>query len=129
VESGAFYGFDLARVLPYNLLRTWHLQLAIFWIATAWVAGGLFLAPLVGGEEPRGQRLGVAVLLGALAVVVFGSLAGEYLGINDRLGGLWFLLRHPGSADLDLGRFWQLPLAVGLVLWPSPLFPAALPPV
>jgi len=53
VESGAFYGIDLARYFPFNLLRTWHLQLAIFWIATAWVAGGLFLAPMVGGAEPR----------------------------------------------------------------------------
>src|SRR4029434_6030393 len=63
VETGAFYAIDLARILPYNLLRTWHLQLAIFWIATAWVAGGLFLAPLVGGAEPPGQRRGVFVLL------------------------------------------------------------------
>jgi len=117
VESGAFYGFDLARFLPYNLLRTYHLQLAIFWIATAWVAGGLFLAPLVGGAEPRGQRGGVIALLVALAVVVFGSLGGEWLGINDRLGSLWFWLGHQGSEYLDLGRFWQLLLAAGLAGW------------
>src|SRR6266511_1094577 len=54
VEPGAFYGIDIASLLPYNLLRTWHLQLAIFWIATAWVGGGLFLAPLVGRQEPKG---------------------------------------------------------------------------
>jgi nitric oxide reductase subunit B len=127
VESGAFYGFDLARVLPYNLLRTWHLQLAIFWIATAWVGGGLFLAPIVGGAEPRGQRTGAALLLGALAVVVFGSLTGEYLGINDRLGSLWFWLGHQGSEYLDLGRFWQLLLAVGLVFWLVLMFRALRP--
>ena len=117
VESGALYGFDLARFLPYNLLRTYHLQLAIIWIATAWVAGGLFLAPLVGGAEPRGQRGGVIALLVALAVVVFGSLGGEWLGINDRLGSLWFWLGHQGSEYLDLGRFWQLLLAAGLAGW------------
>ncbi|MFN7988900.1 MAG: cbb3-type cytochrome c oxidase subunit I [Thermoanaerobaculia bacterium] len=117
VESGAFYGFDLARVLPYNLLRTFHLQLAIFWIATAWVAGGLFLAPIVGGAEPRGQRAGVLALLAALAVVVFGSLGGEWLGLNDHLGKLWFWLGHQGSEYLDLGRFWQLLLASGLAGW------------
>ena len=117
VEPGAFYGFDLAKWLPYNLLRTWHLQLAVFWIATAWVAGGLFLAPLMGGGEPRGQRTGCAVLLGALAIVVFGSLFGEALGINDKLGSLWFWFGHQGSEYLDLGRFWQILLAVGLVLW------------
>jgi nitric oxide reductase subunit B len=127
VESGSFYGLDLASVLPYNLLRTWHLQLAIFWIATAWVAGGLFLAPLVGGAEPRGQKTGALVLLGALAVVVFGSLTGEYLGINNRLGNLWFWLGHQGSEYLDLGRFWQVLLAVGLVLWLVLMFRALLP--
>jgi nitric oxide reductase subunit B len=117
VEPGAFYGFDLTKVLPYNLARTWHLQLAIFWIATAWVAGGLFLAPIVGGAEPKGQRIGVLVLLGALVIVVFGSLFGEALGINDKLGTLWFWLGHQGSEYLDLGRFWQLLLAIGLVFW------------
>jgi len=117
VEPGAFYGFDIARLLPYNLLRTFHLQLAIFWIATAWVAGGLFLAPLVGGAEPKGQRGGVLALLVALAVVVFGSLGGEWLGINDRLGSLWFWLGHQGSEYLDLGRLWQLLLAAGLAGW------------
>jgi nitric oxide reductase subunit B len=117
VEPGAFYGIDIAKLLPFNLARTWHLQLAIFWIATAWVAGGLFLAPLVGGGDPKGQRFGVIVLLGALALVVFGSLFGEMAGIQNRLGRLWFWLGHQGSEYLDLGRFWQVLLAAGLVFW------------
>jgi nitric oxide reductase subunit B len=127
VEPGAFYGFDLAGWLPYNLLRTWHLQLAIFWIATAWVAGGLFLAPLVGRAEPPGQRVGALLLLGALALVVGGSLVGEGLGINDRLGNLWFWLGHQGSEYLDLGRVWQVLLAVGLVFWIALMFRALRP--
>jgi nitric oxide reductase subunit B len=117
VEPGAFFGLDLARLLPYNLARTWHLQLAIFWIATAWVGGGLFLAPWVGGREPRGQKAGVYTLLGALVVVVFGSLLGELLGIKDSLGKLWFWFGHQGSEYLDLGRFWQLLLVAGLLFW------------
>jgi nitric oxide reductase subunit B len=117
VEPGAFYGIDIAHLLPYNLARTWHLQLAIFWIATAWVGGGLFLAPWLGGREPRGQKSGVYVLFGALVVVVLGSLLGELLGIRNLLGNLWFWLGHQGSEYLDLGRFWQLLLAAGLVLW------------
>ncbi|MEW6757061.1 MAG: cbb3-type cytochrome c oxidase subunit I [Acidobacteriota bacterium] len=117
VEPEGFYGYSLADLLPYNLARTWHLQLAIFWIATAWVGGGLFLAPLLGGREPKGQKWGGLALLGALAVVVFGSLFGEYLGINDRLGDLWFWFGHQGSEYVDLGRFWQVLLAAGLVFW------------
>ncbi len=127
VETGAFYGLDIARWLPYNLARTWHLQLAIFWIATAWVGGGLFLASWVGGEEPRHQRTGVYALLGALVVVVVGSLAGEFLGINDKLGQFWFWFGHQGSEYLDLGRFWQLLLAVGLVFWLFLMFRALKP--
>jgi nitric oxide reductase subunit B len=127
VEAGTFYGLDIAHWLPYNLARTWHLQLAIFWIATAWVGGGLFLAPWVGGEEPRYQRTGVYALLGALVVVVVGSMTGEYLGINDKLGQLWFWFGHQGSEYLDLGRFWQLLLAVGLVFWLFLMFRALRP--
>jgi nitric oxide reductase subunit B len=127
VETGAFYGFDIARWLPYTLARTWHLQLAIFWIATSWVGGGLFLATWVGGEEPKHQKAGVYALLGALAVVVAGSLAGESLGINDKLGQLWFWFGHQGSEYLDLGRFWQYLLAVGLVFWLFLMFRALRP--
>jgi nitric oxide reductase subunit B len=129
VETGAFYGFDIARWLPYNLARTWHLQLAIFWIATAWVGGGLFLASWVGGEEPRHQKTGVYALLGALVVVVVGSLAGEFLGINDKLGHLWFWFGHQGSEYLDLGRFWQFLLAVGLLFWLFLMFRALKPAI
>jgi len=127
VETGAFYGFDMARWLPYNLARTWHLQLAIFWIATAWVGGGLFLASWVGGEEPRHQRTGVYALLGALAVVVVGSMIGEFLGINDKLGQLWFWFGHQGSEYLDLGRLWQFLLAAGLLFWLFLMFRALRP--
>ena len=127
VETGGFYGFDIARWLPYNLARTWHLQLAIFWIATAWVGGGLFLASWVGGGEPKHQKTGVYALLGALVVVVVGSLAGESLGINDKLGQLWFWFGHQGSEYLDLGRFWQFLLAVGLLFWLFLMFRALRP--
>lgn len=128
VEPFAFYGLDvILRLAPYNLMRTYHLQLAIFWIATAWVAGGLFLAPLVGGGEPPGQKKLVDVLFLALLVVVFGSLLGEFLGLTGRLGKLWFWLGHQGSEYLDLGRFWQLLLAVGLLLWLFLMFRALRP--
>jgi nitric oxide reductase subunit B len=128
VEPFSFYGFDaIVRFVPYNLLRTYHLQLAIFWIATAWVAGGLFLAPWVGGAEPRRQRLGVNVLFWALVLVVGGSLVGEFLGMTGRLGKVWFWFGHQGSEYLDLGRVWQLLLAVGLVFWLFLMFRALRP--
>jgi len=116
-EPGSFYGIDLTEIFPSNILRTWHLQLAIFWIATAYVAGGLLLARALGESDPKGQVWGINLLFWALAVVVAGSLLGEFLGINQLLGNLWFWFGHQGWEYLDLGRGWQIMLAVGLVLW------------
>ena len=121
-DPGSFYGVDLSTLLPSNLIRTWHLQLAIFWVATAYVAGALFLAPALGRHEPRGQVRGINFLFGALVVVVLGSLLGESLGINNLLGQLWFWIGHQGWEYLDLGRAWQVLLAVGLVIWLVLLF-------
>jgi nitric oxide reductase subunit B len=116
-DPGNFYGIDLSRLLPSNIVRTWHLQTMIFWVATAYVAGGLFLAPVIGGKEPKNQSVGVNLLFGALLVVVAGSMLGEFLGINQLLGKLWFWFGHQGWEFLDLGRGWQVLLAVGLVFW------------
>jgi nitric oxide reductase subunit B len=126
-EPGGFYGFDLTQLFPSQILRTWHLQLAIFWIATAYVAGGLFLAPAVGEREPEGQVKGVNLLFGALVLVVAGSLLGEWLGVNDRLGDLWFWIGHQGWEYLDLGRAWQILLVAGLILWTVLVFRGVAP--
>jgi len=117
VEPGSFYGFDLSSFFPSNILRTWHLQLAIFWIATAYIAGGLFLAIALGGKDPKGQVFGINLLFGALVIVVFGSLLGEWLGVQQLLGKLWFWFGHQGWEYLDLGRTWQILLAIGLFVW------------
>lgn len=118
VEGQAFFGFPLAEYLPYSLTRTWHIQTAMFWIATAFLAAGLFLAPVLGGHEPRFQRLGVNVLFGALLLVVFGSLLGEALAIHQKLSlDASFWLGHQGYEYTDLGRVWQIGLFTGLVLW------------
>jgi nitric oxide reductase subunit B len=118
VEGQSFFGIPIGKILPYAVTRTWHIQTGVFWIATAFLAAGLFLAPAIAGREPRFQRLGVNVLFGALLLVVAGSLGGEWLSIQQRLGlnaGFWF--GHQGYEYVDLGRAWQIALFVGLVLW------------
>ncbi|MEZ6142573.1 MAG: nitric-oxide reductase large subunit [Zavarzinella sp.] len=118
VEGDGFYGFPLSDWLPYSVSRTWHIQMGLFWIATAWLAAGLFIGPLVSGEEPKGQRLGVNVLFGALLLVVVGSLTGEWLSIHNKLSDtVSFYLGHQGYEYVDLGRVWQIALMVGLLLW------------
>src|SRR5262249_29831363 len=108
-------------------LRTWHLQLAILWIATAFLAGGLFIAPSLGGRDPAYQSFGVNLLLVALIVVVAGSLMGEWLGIRQLLGRLWEWFGDQGWEYLDLGKAWQIGLAAGLLLWATLLFRAVRP--
>jgi nitric oxide reductase subunit B len=126
-EPGDFYGIDLAQFLPSNILRTWHLQLALFWIATGYVAGGLLLASSLGQDEPRGQSTGIHLLFWALVVLVGGSLAGEILGIHQVFGTLWTWFGHQGWEFLELGRFWQVILAVGLSFWLGLLYRALAP--
>jgi len=118
----SFFGFDLAQWLPYNLVRTWHVQLSILWTATSFLAAGIFLAPMIAGREPRRQHWLAYGLLGALAIVVFGSMAGEYLDIHGLLPGTLAAFGMQGWEYLDLGRFWQTLLTVGLVLWVVILF-------
>ncbi|MFT5365494.1 MAG: nitric oxide reductase subunit B [Candidatus Latescibacterota bacterium] len=118
VEGSGFYGFNLAEILPYSVTRTWHIQLAIFWIATSWLATGLFVAPAVSGYEPKFQRLGVNVLFVALLIIVVGSLAGQWFGVMQKLNlveNFWF--GHQGYEYVDLGRFWQIFLFAGLLIW------------
>ncbi len=118
VEGGGFYGIPLQDYLPYVVTRTWHTQLGIFWIATAWLAAGLFIAPFICGYEPKYQRLGVNVLFGALLIVVLGSMAGQWMSVMHMLpGDLWFWFGHQGYEYVDLGRIWQAALFVGLLLW------------
>ncbi len=121
-EIANFFGFDLARILPFNIARTWHLQLAIFWVSTSFLAAGIFLAPMITGREPRRQHWLSYALLAALAIVVFGSLAGEYAGIRGWIQHGWSWFGNQGFEYLDLGRFWQILLTVGLVFWVIILF-------
>jgi nitric oxide reductase subunit B len=71
-----FFGINLAQLLPYNLARTWHLQLSIFWVSVSFLAAGIFIVPLISRHEPKGQQWLAYGLLGALAVVVAGSMFG-----------------------------------------------------
>jgi nitric oxide reductase subunit B len=114
-DLSSFFGLDLARLLPYNLARTWHVQLALFWTAAAFLAGGIFLAPFIARREPRRQHWLAYGLLGAVAVVVFGSLISEALSIYGVIPAGSLLSQQ--WEYLDLPRLWQILLVVGLFLW------------
>ncbi|MCF7221131.1 nitric-oxide reductase large subunit [Marilutibacter chinensis] len=118
VEGQEAYGFMLSDVLPYSLTRTWHTQLAVLWIATAWLGMGLYIGPAISGHEPKFQRLGVNLLWVCLLVIVIGAFAGQWLAVMQKLGlehNFWF--GHQGWEYTDIGRFWQWFLFIGLGLW------------
>ena len=129
VEGQDFYGIPLAEYLPYTITRTWHTQLAVLWIATAWLATGLYFAPLISGCEPKFQRLGVNFLFFCLLIIVVGSFVGEWLGVmqffDDLTLNFWF--GHQGYEYVDLGRFWQIFLFIGLIVWLVLMIRALLP--
>jgi nitric oxide reductase subunit B len=113
-----FYGFAISKFLPYSLSRTWHTELAVLWIATAWLGTGLYIAPAISGYEPKFQRLGVNVLFVCLLIIVVGAFAGQWAAVMQKLGlsyNFWF--GHQGWEYTDIGRFWQWFLFIGLLIW------------
>lgn len=119
VEGQQFYGINVSQWFPYSLVRTWHIQSALFWIASGFLAAGLFLAPLInGGKDPAYQKLGVDILFWALVVVVVGSFTGNYLAIAQIMPPEWnFWLGHQGYEYVDLGRLWQIGKFTGVAFW------------
>ena len=118
VEGQQAYGFAISQYLPYSLTRSWHTQLAVLWIATAWLATGLYISPAVSGHEPKFQRLGVNFLFCCLLVIVVGAFTGQWFAVMQKMGlqyNFWF--GHQGWEYTDIGRFWQIFLFVGLLLW------------
>ncbi len=118
VEGQTFYGIKLADYLPYSLTRSWHTQIGVLWIATAWLGTGLFIAPAISGHEPKFQRAGVNFLFACLLLIVVGAFSGQWFAVMQKLGlaaNFWF--GHQGYEYVDIGRFWQCFLFVGLMLW------------
>ncbi|WP_034295814.1 nitric-oxide reductase large subunit [Herbaspirillum sp. RV1423] len=118
VEGHSFFGYPLAQILPYTISRTIHTQFAVLWIATAWLATGLYIAPAISGHEPKYQKLGVNVLFYALLFIVVGSTAFGWVGSLQHLGNDFsFWIGNQGLAYTTMGRVWQILLFVGLLFW------------
>ncbi|RUM59445.1 MAG: nitric oxide reductase [Persephonella sp.] len=105
-------------LLPFNVAREFHLNLAVLWIAIGWLAGGLFVAPLASGGKDFKFPIAVDILWIALLIVGGGGLIGMWLGALGKLPDeLWFWLGSEGREYIELGRIWDIGLVVGLVLW------------
>ena len=128
VEGVSFFGYPLATILPYTISRTIHTQFAVLWIATAWLATGLYIAPAISGYEPKFQKLGVDILFYALLFIVVGSTAFGWLGSLQHLGNTFsFWIGNQGLEYTSMGRVWQVLLFIGLLFWVTLLGRGLLP--
>jgi nitric oxide reductase subunit B len=118
VEGQSFFGIPIGEILPFSVSRTIHTQFAVLWIATAWLATGLYIAPVISGHEPKFQKLGVNVLFYALLFIVVGSTATGWIGTLQNSGtDFSFWIGNQGLEFTSMGRFWQILLFVGLLFW------------
>ncbi len=116
-ERESFYGFNIARYLPFAFLRAVHIQTPIVWIGLGWIGSALFLAPMIGKREPRGQKLLVNLLFYVTLTIVAGALIGNYLGSMGVIQEYWFWFGNQGLSYIELGRFWQILFFIGLLSW------------
>jgi nitric oxide reductase subunit B len=128
VEGTSFFGIPLGEILPFTVSRTIHTQFAVLWIATAWLATGLYIAPAISGSEPKYQRLGVNVLFYALLIIVAGSTVTGWLGTLQNIGNDYsFWIGNQGLEYTSMGRVWQILLFAGLLIWVTLLGRALMP--
>ncbi len=103
-------------ILPFNVTRALHTNIAIIWVAIGWLVGGLLIAPIVAGKDLKFPYL-VDFLWIALIIVGVGGISGIYLGATGEMRETWFWLGNEGRELLNLGRVWDIGLLIGLVFW------------
>ncbi|HBH71621.1 MAG: Nitric oxide reductase, subunit B [Parcubacteria group bacterium GW2011_GWC1_42_11] len=126
-ERTSFYGFDIGEYLPFNFLRSLHIQTPIVWIGLSWIGAALFLAPVMSKREAKGQGFLVDLLFWVTLFVVAGGIIGNYLGNINVIDKNWFWFGNQGLSYIELGRFWQIGFFVGLVSWSILVFRALWP--
>ncbi|MBP9625099.1 MAG: hypothetical protein KBD95_05355, partial [Veillonella sp.] len=97
------------EILPFNVLRSMHTQLAILWVAVGWLVGGLLIAPWVANKDHKYPWL-VDVLWSALLVVAVGSMIGLYMGAtaaDNTMSALW-MTWGVGFTGMAISPAWTL---------------------
>jgi nitric oxide reductase subunit B len=124
-DPGSFYGIDLARLLPSNLLRTWHLQLAVD-------RHRLCGRCSVRRGDARPQRVISAAARHKFVIrrsprCDLRQPARRVRRAPSMAERRLVLVRQQGWEYLEIGRFWQILLAIGLVFWFGLLWRAVTP--
>ncbi|MBK6831922.1 MAG: cbb3-type cytochrome c oxidase subunit I [Flavobacteriales bacterium] len=98
-------------------MRSWHLSLALFWIAACWIGTSIFLLPTIAGKEVRGQSRLINLLFVTILVLVVGTVLGTWAGPMGLMGRSWSLFGHQGLGIRGIRPHVQGLLLAVLVLW------------
>ncbi|MCK6623558.1 MAG: hypothetical protein DPW09_40490 [Anaerolineae bacterium] len=111
-------GLERMGVLPFQAIRTVHTTMAIIWVVGMWMAGAVYVALLLGGQEKSWHRPVALLAVVVLALSVVGTMVGLYASIQGWLTGpAWAYIGSEGTEYLEMGRLWRAGLGLGFVLW------------
>lgn len=103
------FGSGLLKILPFNVARGLHYNLAILWIAVTWVCFALFTLPYFGLKISRSQALTILLAGGLVGLLGLFGLWLSYLGKIPE--PLWFIIGSQGRPVVSLGTLWLILIA------------------
>ncbi|MCE4611987.1 MAG: nitric-oxide reductase large subunit [Desulfurococcales archaeon] len=101
-EQTTLYGIEgVNSVLPFNVARALHFNLAILWIVVTWISFALFMLPYLGYRLSERQ---VTVILGLGAIVALALLFGIWIHYLKPLPDpWWYLIGSQGRPFINQG--------------------------
>lgn len=118
----SFFGFDISEPLPITITRSWHVQLSILWISACWIGASFFMMSLVSPDQPKKQVKLINTIFWLTVLLVAGSCAGIFLGPHGLVGKNWHWIGHQGWEYIELGKLWQILLAIVFIIWAIALY-------
>ncbi len=117
-----FFGFNISELLPITVTRSWHVQLSLLWISACWIGASFFMMSLVSPKQPKSQVKLINTIFWLTVLLVGGSFAGIFLGPKGIIGKNWYWLGHQGWEYVELGKLWQILLAIVFIIWAFALY-------
>jgi nitric oxide reductase subunit B len=111
------FGVTLGELMPFATSRSFHTLLQIYWFFVSWVGYTIFFLPRL-SRVPKGQKFLIDLLFAGVFIVIAGTISGIWLGQTGRLNdtmSYWF--GSQGWEFMEMGRFFQILLLAGFVLW------------
>jgi nitric oxide reductase subunit B len=117
-----YFGFNISELLPITVTRSWHVQLSILWISACWIGASFFMMSLVSPQQSKSQVTLINTIFWLTVLLVAGSFAGIFLGPKGIIVKYWYWLGHQGWEYVEMGKLWQIILAVVFIIWAITLY-------